>query len=536
MNNAETSHPADTDLLRFQDGELPRVEADLLQEHLEACQACRTRMAEFGGAIADYVRYRDRVLNVLLPSPPKPWDNLQARFEEVDASLAPPPLTTPPPRSLLDLRPALWLATAACLVLGFLLILRFQRVPTITASELLARATAAPGDSDPQRRIEVKTRRRTFLRSALITPAVASETEDLKRMFEAASFSWEDPLSAHSYAAWRDRLPEKREQVEQIGNDVYVIRTATSANVLRRATLTLRARDLRPVREMLEFTTETVEIADAPVPAGVHRAEAQPAAHQTASPLPPSAHPVEAPSVVTQELRVFSALHRVGADLGEPVEIRQQGPHVIVIGTGLPRSREEQVRASLARIPDVEVRFEEPSAAPSKNGATGDTVIAAPGSREQQLETLLGSRESVEDFTNRALDASDAMMARVYALRALARAFRPGTESGLNAADHGVLIALRNDHTAALAQRMAELQRILLPVIPGPLRINAASAESSWQAAAESLFSAAQALDDSLNMTLAGSRSAGAELSFEKVAPALSRVQAQFAAFDKATR
>ena len=133
-------------------------------------------------------------------------------------------------------------------------------------------------------------------------------------MFDAAPFSWEDPLSAKSYAVWHDQLPAKRDQVEAIDRDdsagvgVYVIRTSTSASTLRTATLTLRARDLRPIREMLEFTSETVEITDVPQASGNEVAEtpAKPGPGTARTPARVT-EPRTAPSMVGQKLLIVSS-------------------------------------------------------------------------------------------------------------------------------------------------------------------------------------------------------------------------------------
>jgi hypothetical protein len=69
-------------------------------------------------------------------------------------------------------------------------------------------------------------------------------------MFRAANYDWDDPLSAKSFQAWRDRLPEKRDEVIE-ERDAYRIRTSTDSGELLEATLTLRIPDLQPLVEFL---------------------------------------------------------------------------------------------------------------------------------------------------------------------------------------------------------------------------------------------------------------------------------------------
>jgi hypothetical protein len=154
---------------------------------------------------------------------------------------------------------------------------------------------------------------------------------------------------------------------------------------------------------------------------------------------------------------------------------------------------------------------------------------------QSRLQALLGGRESAEDFTNRALDASDTMMAHLHALRALARAFPAEIERGLASGDQDVLRSLRADHSTVLSQRVADLQRILKPVIPQAPAAAVPESALNWQASAEALFAAAQQFDDSLNAALAGP-GGGEDAGFAKLAAALSRLQLQLASYERVSR
>ena len=544
MSNREMQHLQDDDLLRLLDGELLEGEASTVQSHLEACWKCRTRRKEFEIAIGEYVRYRESALKPSLPPPPASWNDLRPKFEELDRSLAPPRLLpVVRPARFFRFQPAYWVAAAACAILAFVLIRRLERPPAVSAAELLRKAVAAQSSSEPRRLIRIKTDRRTFLRPASVKPAgAAAETADLKQMFDAAPFSWEDPLSAQSYAAWHDQLPAKLDQLETINRDdstgvgVFVIKTSTSASSLRTATLTLRARDLRPLREMLEFTSETVEITDVPQASGNEIVET-PAKSGPGTARAPmrTIEPRYAPSAAGQKLEVFLALHRIGADLGEPIEIRQSGDHLLVIGTGLTTARQEQLRSALSQISSVDLRFDEAKANPRSSDTPAGKSGATTAPMQPRLLTLLGGRESAEDFTNRALDASDMMMAHLHALRALARAFPGDIERNLSSGDQGVLISLRNDHSTALSQHVADLQRILKPVIPQAPATTVPESASNWQTSVEVLFAIAQQFDDSLNASLAGPE-AGDDIGFARLATALSRLQSQLAFYERASR
>jgi len=543
MSSTQSPHPQDEDLMKLLDGELPGRQTKLLQSHMDACWTCRTRLEEFESSIEEYVRYRANGLKLTLPPPPRPWQDLRPKFEELDRSLEAERIAPAPgPRRRFWPRPAFWVAAAACLMVGFLLFLRIEHAPSVKAAELLRKASAVEPGSDSRRYIRIKSRHRLLTRPAVLVPAAAQETQasDLKQMFDSARFNWDAPLSASAYAAWREGLFEKRDEVEAIDRDesagvaVYVIKTSTLASSLRRATLTLRASDLRPMREMLEFTSDTVEIMDVPEAFGSATAEVSTKPLLSGTHFPAPAAPVSnTTSPAHQELEVFAALHRIGADLGEPIEIRQTGSQLLVIGTGLTETRKEQLRAALGEISGVAARFDDAIANAGASSARSDRAASTAVPKQARLQALLGNRESVEDFTNRVLDASDAIMARVHALRALARAFSLEVESGLTPADGALLETLRDDHTAALSERIGELQRILEPVIAQPSAAPNPDPGPNWQRTAETLFAAAQQVDDSLNGVLAGAGAADDNPDFGKLGIALAELQSRFAAYEK---
>ena len=206
------------------------------------------------------------------------------------------------------------------------------------------------------------------------------------------------------------------------------------------------------------------------------------------------------------------------------MELDRDGSHMTVTGTGLTTVQKQQLRASLEKIPGVEVRFEDATPSPRVAGAPADSSTPAAVSSQLRLQAMLGGRESVEDFINRVLDASDAMMARVHALRGLAKAFPPAVESSLSSSDRAVLASLRTDHATALAGQLRELRTILKPILPAQLPRTERVQAANWQAGAQALFSAAQNLDQLLNRALAGSKADLNEGDFEQITAALARV------------
>src|SRR5262249_40757881 len=92
--------------------------------------------------------------------------------------------------------------------------------------------------------------------------------EETRALFVKANYSWGDPLSARSFAAWRRNLPSRRDHVFSIQdggkNRFYRLQTQTPAGVLRMAALTLRADTLSPVKGAFHFEHQNdVTIEDA---------------------------------------------------------------------------------------------------------------------------------------------------------------------------------------------------------------------------------------------------------------------------------
>ncbi len=535
MTRFHAPHPAEEQLLRYVDGELPPKQAAAVRGHLEACWNCRTQLEEMQKGIGDYVRYHE-ALKAELPAPPLPWAGLGRRMEAEDRALASAAARTMPfPRVS-----SRWLSAAAAILLACLAFYRFGTTPKVSAAVLLQKAVAAQRSTET-RNLRVRTRARSFTRPAVYVRDAGSD--GLAGLFASANYSWDQPLSARSYASWRDQLSEKRDEVETVtdgGSSLYRIRTTTPAGSLAEATITLRAQDLAPVRGTFQFRgSEWVEITEAPVPAP----EPASATHEVARALPLAAPEpvVSAPPAApgpSEELEALAALHEIGADLGEPLELTRTDRGLVVTGTGIDPQRQEQVRASLAGIPDVQVRFREPRPMNANERSAAPVPVAVhPPAFEAELEKAAGGRVAFEKFANRALDLGEASMARAHALRNLARRFPVSEESRLSQGDRDVLASIRHEHARALAGSAAELAGMLnaaLAALGAPADSTQEEAlASEWQDAAGQVFAAAQRVDRLISALLAGANAGVAQSEVPRqLAIALHRLQALSAAYE----
>jgi hypothetical protein len=505
-------HPEEEELLRLADGELPPRRAAEVRAHLEACWQCRAAMEEMQSLVGECVRYRRHVLVGCMPPPPAPWADIERGFDAIDAQRE--PLRTRVARWLgLPFRGAArWAPVAVALALTGVLLYELRETPSVQAAALLRKAVAAE-ESHPRtaRRVRIRTAKRQVTRvlgaQSKAIP-VSDDDRSIEALFLAAHYDWNDPLSARSYQAWRDQAASPRDEVAA-GDDIYRIKTSTDSGELASATLTLRTRDLQPLESRLEFRNrEWVEIEELP-------AEAAPAPQPVAAvPAAPPSEPARAtepaPFSVTaaHELQVVAALHQLGADLGDPVEVSRSGGRVVVSGVGIAPERQQQIASALGRMPGVDVRFSEPAAAQAAQPAAEMPAAPVAGSGfPSRIEKQLGGRPQFDRLATRLLDTSETIMARAYAMRRLARQFPREVEAQLSTADRAVLSKLNQEHAAVLSDEAAGLDRLVSQILIS-LGASAGSARpgvpvpASWQDANEELFRTARSVETGMAQIL----------------------------------
>jgi hypothetical protein len=492
--------------MRYCDGELSPSETARVRSHLEACWECRSELDRLQQTIAACVEFRRTVLHEHLPPPPEPWKDIYAQMDRIDAALAPPPLWRRALRWLGDVaqpRIAIPAGAAAALLLAVVL---FRETPSVQAAELLERAAAAERKAPlAAKRLRIRTRGASFTR---VLPA--GGPSPVAELFARASYDWSDPLSARSFGAWRDTLDRKDDEVSE-DRDGFRILTRAYAGELREASMRLRRDDLHAVQGIFRFRdeewVEVTELEAGPTLAAASEASAPLAStHDKTNPIEPAVEPA---SVATDadELKVWALLHRLNADLGEPVEITRAGGKVRVSGVGLADDRRQELTAELAAIPQVEVQFSNPAAAPATPAAARATLRSGESPLAMELERAFGSRAMVDTVGAEALDHADALMARAYALRRLRERFPEGSVS-LPSGGAQTLTAIERDHLQALLAHAAQLDQLLGPTLKslGP----AGGLTGGGAADGErTLFAASYGLERSVSMLFGGAESAG---------------------------
>src|SRR5437879_2006738 len=236
MSSLTLRHPEEGQLLRYLDGEMPRGKANQVRSHLEACWQCRSQVEELQVAIGDCVRYRKNVLGACLPPPPAPWKTLD--FEKAEAELAVQSVFARLANFLSPRRnaPLGWaISFAAVVALAAGIFQQLRETPKVEAAVLLKKAIAV-SQSRPVggRRLQITTRTGRMTRAIGAASGSASEVQ-LAGLFRAAHYDWNDPLSASAFAAWRDQLSRKQDEVVS-GTNSYDIKTTTADSELVSAT------------------------------------------------------------------------------------------------------------------------------------------------------------------------------------------------------------------------------------------------------------------------------------------------------------
>lgn len=510
MNREIASHPEPERLLLYADGALNAAARAEVSGHLANCSECQAWLDDLQSGVADYAQTWMPALREAAGPPPSPWLDLRARMAKVDAKPVPVAIVRP-----IRFRTR-WTAIAAGVVLAFV-VARWFTTERVSAAELLRKAAdheAAP----PQRGrpIRITTQSGSLVRPAVWTPSGQSRldagsrqrAEALRRLFESANYSWDEPLSARAFSAWRESLPDRHDEVAKVresdGGATYRIRTTTNSGTLAEARLSLRASDLHATQGTLRFRgSEIVEIAE--MPAGSPEPPSEP---NLVAELPRAAAPAAEiavePVTPGDELRVWAALRGVNADLGEPIEVDRDASanSIVVSALGLSPAYRRGLEDALSGLPRVQLRFREPQPVrPPSQSLTGEGANQAPP-LQPKLESQLGSRQRAEEFTNRLLEASESSLLRAHAIRELAQHFPPEIESQLSAEERSILDALLADHLAGLDTAVRRILADGRYIVPAGSREPPASAQN-WQSHAGTLVTANERVDRLLTQLLA---------------------------------
>ncbi|HEX4808858.1 MAG TPA: zf-HC2 domain-containing protein [Bryobacteraceae bacterium] len=500
-------HYSVEELMGFLDGELSAKEIGSIDHHLRACARCSSELHDLRTAADSYGHLRNEILRNTKAAL-SPWRPLSTGAVECI-----------PARKLGNSFRIWWSITAACVLMACV-IAWLHGSDSREMGRLLQRAAST--GTRPVGRLRIRTHGTILFRPAILTRTDESSppTGSLPVLFEQAHYNWANPLSPRSFADWHGRLADKQDRVTALRDHsgataAFQLRTTTRSGNLRAVALTLAADTLEPREGRFDFQPDgLVDISV--TPAEETRPEGGPNPISTPARAPEKVY-TASPASPEDELRVFAALHALGADAEEPIEVRldAEKSHVLVTGIGISPARRKEIENAFSSMPRVVVAFDRGSDSGDSRGYrdesfatpppvdTGPATSNSPGEPlfRSVLEMQAGGSEKLQAIVDSTLETSSAALARAHALGTLAHEFSTPTESTLGASRQNTLRRIRSDDSRALVDIGNKLAKDL-----APFRIQTAPREiaiSSWQAGAAALFENTRALDQLLNKMLA---------------------------------
>ena len=394
-------------------------------------------------------------------------------------------------------RPAMnpTLATALLLAVSsvVLLVLGLQQRRTAVAADILKRASAAelllrtdvsPGVIYQHLTIHAPggTFERTIYRDAQRRRQPKQldgrGVDPLRRKLAGAGVDWELPLSPVSYKEWHDRLSSERDAVTLRGKNLIVLTTTvTGDSSVARESLTLRESDLHAVDRTIEFrdmgTVEIAEVDYGVLPWGPETEKFfEPLADmspQLPSSLRPSLHlprPLSEAEFDEAELEAQLALHRLGADTSERIDIVRGGNSVQVKGIVATADRKREIETRLRQVPNVVsaiYTFEELDNRQRSSEAITSLKQSSVVETPSPLETyLLAKQEGREEIRQLGLKLSNASVSARRECNAITELLaRFSTQKILTANARSAADALLADHKAKLLTALEEEERLL---------------------------------------------------------------------------
>ncbi len=540
MGNWQNEHPDPDELIRYANGELSARESARVARHLENCWECRTEAGDTTSVIGRYVHYRRSLLHPSIPPPPKDWQDLSSHFARIRSEHQSSVARSWPTWVMSLLRkPRVAATAAATLIVTAAALLYVTQSQSARAAELIEKAVqqerARPVAVGADARIRVKSRDGEFTRrrdlsegAGEVVPAVFAATVNrLEARFQSARYNWSTPLSATSFSDWRKGLQDKHDTLstsnDENAREVVAVQTSTTSGALGGVTLVLRKSDLHPIRCEFYFRDgNEVEISETIAPAQIASSRQPP---RPSEPVRPTERvkPESQPEVVlgsADELHVLAALHRIGADLSDSLNISRDSSRIVVSGIGIKPERQAEIVATLGGLPHVNTEFLKPPPPSSVRLQPGEPRTERPGPLAfgKRIEDQVGGSAAMEAFSNSLLRLSETLLVRAHALRQLGERFPGDVERQFGPDDKMLLDQIRQDHAMEVSRAADQIQSFLSPVLDKlgvPVRVAQPSNTESWQLAAQNVLAAGQRFDRVLAATLAptaGMKDESAEL------------------------
>lgn len=546
-----SNHITGRRLFSYLDGELGRREKRAVERHLQSCWICRAEMHRQEANICMILDAQENVLEPALPAPPQVWPSFETLLSRRALSRK--------ERFFLFLhplrQPLRLLAIPASFVVLLLVMLFSNHPQPVSAQEVIRRIkqaestqTISNGQVVHER---VHVRRRTHhtpesstqseevsvWKSHAVTywdtPPDHSAVVDLEAAYRSHNVSMELPLAMGSIEQWSS-IAGGPAMLSQQGDDVGLSfggDAAKGEGSLERVHVVVQPKTWSVTKLTLDFSDVSFEITEES--RMVLPLHAAPAYLLTRLDPPADGAPLESASGVESPapsihmaaadlnaatLDVDATLHRLQADLGEPVTVTRRDQDVQVGIWQLPSARRTQIAKALKTIAGVSVQTSAPTtASPSERqqvivyratteGPAPSALSIPPesGARWKEFFTEDGSEE---EYTRRAFTNSTTVLSHLYALRNLQDQFPPERESRLSNEQHAELQRMVDDHATAANVSLARLNAQIDPLAAAFHAPSVTPPEciaiTTWQSPSIEALDTAKVLDHVLHRLLA---------------------------------
>jgi hypothetical protein len=503
-------HLSDEDLIRSLDGELSSRQSGKIDAHLLSCWSCRGRKHVIEEGIRDLVDYQNAVAAPYLPPSMEQRAIFIARLNSMASEIERPwqwNRVLGPVLQFFKLHPVNQVAQIAAILLlaasGMVAYL-VRSSSVVSADELLNRSTASYAktlETTPEpiivQKLHVQIGREALTRTIYRdiahnratsrTEANGTGEERAKAAYAKSSLDWNSPLEPQVYRHWLEGHSRSRERVVQSGVNQLTLQTEFSSGPVAEANLTVRTTDYHAIEESIRFEDQSeIEIAEvsydvipfASLPEEVFGFPLAPVlARIPAQPALRVLTPTNA-ELVSAEVQAESALHALGGDLGEQIDISiQPGQGVLIDGVVSDDARRQRLLAALGDILHTRVRLltvdeavQQSEATSSAGGSRTATpsvqvMVATPPLLDAQLNSRFPDKDQRIAYVNQALSLAQLASARAWALNRLADRHPSPDIALLDETTRRDLQALLIDHVSVLREDLSSLQNQLAEIL-----------------------------------------------------------------------
>jgi hypothetical protein len=538
-------HPDENQLLLALERELSLEETAEVEQHLGNCWSCRARSSEMQSGILAFVEYREKRYLPSLEPPPHDFGGFPGKLGRVAAEGKPDALALRIWRSIwrfvTSSNQVKWVSATAAIMVAVIFWTQVLLNPsTVSASEFLARATAAqnPGTQDKDQvsrtahrltahqRVRITNGQQTVVREFEWT--VGSPIPQARWQTKAEPSNWKAPFTADGFAAWRDSVSTRKDKVIRSGDRWTLDTTAIGDLVkvddrVKEAWLVVRASDFHPLEQhilfeddrRLDFEELAFEIRTLQKP---DTETAAPARIAPNSVEPNSA--AKTPEVASQpavnlneaELELRYAMFANQWDLGEDLLIARTPSAVAVSGIASSGDRAVSMQSILSGLPNVQISITAPVAvdrpatsnrsAPGKSAPASSTPLL-----KDALDRAFTSPEQRREFVDRCLAASDTELSHAWALKKLVDRYGEAEERLLKPESQDKLREMLRTHLKQLADASAGLDQ-LMELLPSS-RAQKPEVPGDWRARILALFAQVQQQDSLVASLVAGTQANG---------------------------